>query len=449
MSGYFKNLKRKIEVKRLVNTLKKDIRSWKKGILTKTESNKFRITPIQYLYLCSQDYTGICFRYKEALNLDIFNKIISNLIEKYEFLRSQIIYENGAYWWIEYEKGDYINVPFADISDYDEKMQQEMIESCIKNIYLRSYDIFYSLFYRIMILKESEKSFVVIMPFSHIIFDAVSSNILLNELFSQYQCYLAGNEPAAERGTRYLEYLDQISKGPVNISDQELVDTFGLVKMHDLCRKMSKRTQNFDDVKKTRILLASDLNVAREYGNIIGHCLKYAFCFCKEIMGMNEIPVFVTNLGRMYEMHMYDDIIGSFVDFIPYILTENNDAAEYQKSINNLLMKRNVNNINFVKYLINEKEEQCYAKTAELLSEIYDNYRIIINYIGFLENNEFEPMIHKYSNNRLVDTLLFSFRIIEGKVSIIVELSHYIEEKKIRYIADACNLEIREISYGK
>ena len=449
MEWSLKKFRRQKEVRQVVHSLKRDIEKWKKSILTKMELRKFRTTPIQYMYLCSQDYTGICFRYEEELNIKIFNKVISNLIEKYEFLRSQIIYENGAYWWVEYEMGDYTDVPFRDISNYDEEMQQAIVESCIKNIYFRSYDIFYSLFYRIFILKESEKSFVVIMPFSHTIFDAVSSATLQNDLLNQYQSYLKGDEPQKVRGTRYLEYLDQINKGPVNISDKELTEDFCLEKMYDLSRKVSKKAQYFNDVKKTRIIFSADLNISEEYGKLIDYCMKYAFCLCREILGMNEIPVFVTNIGRMYEMHMYNDIIGAFVDFIPYILTENNDAMGYQKSINELLMKRNVNNINFVKYLLNEKEDRCYSKTAELLSEIYDNYRIIVNYVGFIENNDFEPIIYKYSNNGFVDTLLFTVRIIDGKFTITSEISHYIEEKEIMHIADICNIQVQEISYGK
>ena len=82
------------EVRQIVHSLKRDIEKWKRSILTKMELRKFRTTPIQYMYLCSQDYTGICFRYEDELDIKIFNKVISNLIEKYEFLRSQIIYEN-------------------------------------------------------------------------------------------------------------------------------------------------------------------------------------------------------------------------------------------------------------------------------------------------------------------------------------------------------------------
>ncbi len=444
-----KNFRRRRKVKQITKLLKKDIKAWKRSIISQTEIRKFHTTPIQYMYLCSQDYTGICFRYEGRLEIECFNRTISSLINKYEFLRSQIIFEDGAYWWVEYEMGTFKDVPFLDISSYDEEMRQAIIESCIKNIYLRSYDIFYSLFYRILVLKESEESYVVIMPFSHVIFDAISSAVLQNDLVNQYMCCLKGDDLPKVNGTRYLEYLDQINKGPVNISDEELTADFSLEKMYELSKIVAKRSQSFDDVKKTRILFSSDLNVAEEYGNLIGHCLKYAFCFCREIFDMNEIPVFVTNMGRMYEMHMYDDIIGAFVDFVPFILTEKNDAAEYQKSINDLLMKRNVNNINFVKYIINEKEDARYAKTAELLSEVYENYRIIVNYVGNVDKNDFEPIIYKYSNNRLVDTLLFTVRIIDGKVSIVSEISHYIDENTIRRIAELCNIQIQEITYGK
>ncbi len=443
------NYRQRKEIRKVVYSLKSDIKKWKKSILAETELRRFRVTPIQYMYICSQDYTGICFRYEGELDIKIFNKVFFNMIEKYEFLRSQIIYENGAYWWVEYELGRYTEIPFRDISNYDEEVRQSIVDSCIRDIYLKSYDTFYNLFYRILILKESKKSFVVILPFSHTIFDAISSVILLNDLQNQYQWCLDGKEPQKVCGTRYLEYLDQINKGPINISDDEIVEEFCLEKMYELSKKVSKLAQTFNDAKKTRISFSVNLNISDEFDNLIGHCLKYAFCFCREVLGISEIPVFVTNIGRMYEMRMYDDIIGAFVDFIPYILTDYENAMNFQKSVRELSLKRNMYNINFVKYLINEKEDERYQKTSELLSEVYENYKIIVNYVGFIEKNDFEPIIYKYSNNRQVDTLLFTVRIIDGKFNIISEISHYIEEKEINRIANICNINVQEISYGK
>jgi fengycin family lipopeptide synthetase E len=432
-------------VNKEIRLLKREIRDWQKKLISTDVVKKFDITPIQYMYLCFQDYSGICYRYQGELDIKQFNKAYASMVHQFEFLRSHITYQSRKYQWIEYAAGEIGNIPLLDISSYSAEVKEQFLEKSIKDIYLKPYTIFYTLFYRAYILKESEESYVLIFPFSHIIFDALSASIFEEELLRRYQMCVIGEKPEVVE-LDYPQYLEQLKKGVVNISEQQLIEKFALEDFLELSKKTANVVKSYNDTKKTRFVV--NVDIAQNYNLLIGYSISYAYQICHYLLQLDTFPVYVTNIGRIYEMLVYDKQIGSFVDYIPYIMENKKEPLEYQDDINSLSMSKNRNNINFVRYILSGMEEDGFKEAKRLLSDSYEYYRIIINFVGFTEDDQFEPIIYKFSENRMLDTLLISCKIVNNKMKFTVEASHYIEQNKLLKFIQDFHMNLLEIKYS-
>lgn len=389
--------------------------------------SQFDVTPTQKMYLKNMDYTGICLRYKEPLVLELFNEAFLKLIEKHVFMRSCIDHNSKGCFWKLYSVPTNIEIPFLDISGYEKSFRKKIIDKCISSIYLKEYKKSQNIFYRVIVIKESLNNYILVIPFAHIIFDAISSDVLLNDLLNYYQQLANGEKVAIIESERYFKYLRQLNKGPQNINDDLLNKEFSLDKFYDLTKKIKKVVNSFSSRRNTRfdIIVGRDIN-----NNALGEALKVILKLCETIFGLSEIPIWIVNMGRIYEEQAYVDLIGAFVDYVPCMFSSDTNIEELQGILREKLELKRKSNINFTRLMSRENENNNFIKSCEYLYNSHNEFQIVFNFIGVdhCDNQEFKGVIYSNSNNTLKNTILFTIKFDKENLKIMTNATCYISE---------------------
>ncbi|TCL57592.1 condensation domain-containing protein [Kineothrix alysoides] len=375
--------------------------------------------PAQSIYLDNPDYSGFCKRIELELDEKALNLAFNCLIEQQGFLRSCLIKEANTYKWQVHQFNDNIRIPIVDITAYPENSRERIINECIEKVYLHEYKLLNTIKYRICIIRDTKESFIIMAPMCHIIFDAMSANILLENLFCFYEELLQKGKINQVITTEYSSYLKQMRKGPVNIKENELITMF---KIGEFYQRMINMNISLN-AQKHIILpeyyechLSVDKDPFTQSVEIISD-------ICKKYLYMTQVPLFMVNMGRIYENNVYMDLIGLFIDFVPVVYDSKN--RENISGLMNLLNIKREKNINFLMFLTKEWSPKGFEKVTKYLSECYKMIKILFNFIGEVQNNEeFDKNINSISKNNSERTILFTALIWDDVLHIKCNLSN-------------------------
>ncbi|MDQ0175262.1 condensation domain-containing protein [Bacillus chungangensis] len=407
--------------KKLVSVMKLQTEISKQLIAGKIE-NEYPLAPIQYYYLDHMDYSGIFIPFQGELNKDQLNKSILQLINRQQLLRSVLYLEKGQIKWRVYETLQEINIPTIDMSLLSPDLQEKALDKIIKKVYLREYKKFNSIFYRIILIKKSPHDFLLIMPFSHIIFDFFSSEVLKNELMNLYFSFNQEESPMPQK--HYWNYVQQILQGPQLLSDQELCDVYELADLNKLTKAISLTiNQQPDSGKKVNVIefnmdyLVKDTNS----DTFLSDIFYYSAAVCRMLLDLktSKIPIWCISLGRVYQNEVYFDLVGEFIDFIPTIIDLDNRKAPIAQSIKKKIQIAQQHNINFIGMIYNHKVKEKNVMSSKFIRTCLTENLIILNVLGMNDevNGSLEQLIMKNSHFKPDNKIIIEARYSKNKIN--------------------------------
>ncbi|MBJ8192781.1 hypothetical protein JDS79_39245, partial [Bacillus cereus] len=98
-----------------------------------------------------------------------------------------------------------------------EDTQQEILNNIIWPYFYKKHELSNSLLYRILLVKKNLKDYMLILPFSHSIFDFMSSEIIKHHFNTYYECVRAGKETPKGSKNRYSDFTAHIMEGPQGV----------------------------------------------------------------------------------------------------------------------------------------------------------------------------------------------------------------------------------------
>ncbi|MBK3493948.1 hypothetical protein JFL43_03555 [Viridibacillus sp. YIM B01967] len=395
--------------------------------------NEHPLAPIQCVYLENMDYSGVFIPFQRELNKDHLDKSILQLINRQELLRSVLYSENGQVKWRVHETLQEINIPIIDISLLSPDMRGRVLDKIIKNIYFREYNKFNSIFYRIMLIKKSINDYLLIMPFAHIIFDFISSEVLKSDLMNLYHSFNQGQSVVPKIQKNYWNYVQQILQGPQQLSDQELCDVYELVELNKLTKATSLAINQQPESGKKVSIIEFDMNYLVKDTNpdtLLSDIFYYSADVCRTLLNreISKLPISFINLGRVYQNQFYFDLVGAFIDFIPTIIDLDNRTVPIAKSIKKKIQIAQKHNINFSGLLYNHKVKEKYVMSSEYIKTCLTENQIILNVLGMndevdepleqliVKNNYIKPdnkiiIEARYSKNKIYFKLFLPFEV--------------------------------------
>jgi len=373
--------------------VEKKVLDFSKQITSANIIDEYDIAPIQKYHLENNQHSGIIFEIDRCLDIDDMNKTIGVLVNENNLLRSILINNDKGYVWREFDFVGNIELPLIDISNYRISEKEKALTYISNYIFFKPYSITDELHYRMLLVKLNMKKYVMIMPASHIMFDAISKDIVIKKVMEIYDDIRSGKDiKRCTKNNLYKEYVNQIEQGPKEIKPEDIIYTFNLEKYVDYVEEFSDITKNME-IKHTAYEFRIDKKDF-DQENLMGKLFALFKISFEKIFNSSKLPLSIVNYGRRYMSNTWYDTIGEFLDFIPMIFDENYNDCNIEQKINGIIKLSNVKNINFFR-LMYEGVDGSYIKLKKLMRRVYNKPLIFFNFQGNF-NEEDSGAYNKY-----------------------------------------------------
>ncbi len=419
-------------------------------LLSNRVIGKHSIAPIQKYHLMDSEFemVGTIIRFDDYLNGEVLQRAVLHLLRTEELLRCVLIQENNEWLWKEYLSPEAVTIPYIDISNYSIVLQNEILQKMISEFYYKEYEIINSLPYRILLVKENMKDHLLILPFSHVAYDIMSSEILRSKVLKYYNYYKNEKAIANEQEHTYWDYIAQVKKGPQDISDEEIVELFEMDESDTYLQKINEIVQDHNCNNFTRF----DIEIEKEIivqGDDVDDTWQKTFAlinnFCGSYFSISKVPLWVVNYGRYYEGKSYFNTVGEFIDIIPLLIDRKNNAIEnLVKYAQDRIKLTATKNINFAN-LIFEEDNASFSETSSFVKQHIKEPIIMFNFQGKFEEQDLQTvkeLIHDNMVLKNVNKIMFEVKYTESIIRIDLMLPYEEDIKKLQQIFE---MEINKI----
>lgn len=381
----------------LMNSVSEAMHRYSASIITSKALGERDVSPAQMYHLKYSEFemVGTIIRFDRYLDMEILKKSVIHLLRTQELMRSVLEMRGGKYIWKELECPEEIQIPYIDISGYGLPLQKIILNKVMSEFYFKKYSSEDYLPYRILLVKKNLRDYLLILPFSHIAYDIMTSEILKSKIFEYYDKYLNKEVvPCLEAGG-YWDYIKQIGKGPQGLTDNALVEVFELEELKQYMDTVNSISLNKNTGKSTRVKLEIELSrLCHEWetNRIWDRSFEIFAGFCKDYFGIHKTPLWVVNYGRHYEDKTYFDTVGEFIDILPILADEckygsGDGVAGY---IQGKIKKACMYNVNFLYLLLEEKSKDLYPKTVEFIRKYIEQPLILFNFQGEFDEKDLD-----------------------------------------------------------
>lgn len=382
------------EIKKICESINIMVSRFEYKILSSKEISEFSMSPVQQYTIKNGEFDldGMVIRFPGIYNLAAFNKAVHTIIKFQPLLRCRLKNVNGDLVWSELECPDKLHAATIDISEYDLMSKKFILDTIARKFYIKDFDLLNSLPFRILLVKLNIKESLVLIPFSHLIFDGQGGEIFKSKLMEYYNYYLHSSEEIYEKPLAYSDYVNLITRGPENIEDEELYKELKLNELYSGALRINKKIQGFDYSKPTFYEYVINKNDISGIDNEISPWSKTfnIVCqFCKKYFDESNIPIWIATYGRRYKTWSDFESIGEFIDSVPIMVNSDNDDMEIlEKRVGNKIESLTSKNINICNLLFNKQAMESYPVTSSKVRSQMEKINIYFNFQGEYQEDE-------------------------------------------------------------
>jgi acyl carrier protein len=141
-----------------------------------------------------------------SLGLPLFKRSLEEIVRRHEVLRTTFCAHDGQAVQI-ITTAQAIALPLIDLSTLAEAEQQRLVQLLSREEAASPFDLAHGPLLRTTVLRLAETEHIVLLTMHHIISDAWSMNLLVNEVATLCQAYSRGEEtPLPELAVQYADY---------------------------------------------------------------------------------------------------------------------------------------------------------------------------------------------------------------------------------------------------
>ena len=152
------------------------------------------------------------FRYRQPLDIELFNRALGLLVQKHAALRS-VFERRGGSWHQHFPQPRVM--PQAEVydgtqvpADLREQQLRAMIVERVQGLRIDGTAPLWA----VIVIKEAEDRFDICVVGHHIISDMLGNGVLFKDLWRLYSDCLAGREPVLEEAAPFVSYLESLQK---------------------------------------------------------------------------------------------------------------------------------------------------------------------------------------------------------------------------------------------
>ncbi len=411
-----------LDIKDIEVDLLKQISKFNNDILQTGVVKEYNISAIQDVTIkLNNTLSGDVINLNQYIDINLLRKSIISVINSQGVFRSTIIKLDNEIKIQEYGKVDELSIPYVNLEKKDKEFKDNFKDNILSKFYMENLSInektYNRLLYSVVIIKLSDEKYKIYIPCNHLIFDGMSSEILKANIL---RAYSNNGHLKEDNMLEYSDYVKQLMKGPMNVTEEEIIEKFNLNNFKDAYKEYFYKL-NSSELKKSEI----NIKLSKEVKNYIinNHWEASLNIFVKILQKSFEIenvPLVLLNQGRSYVGNNYYNTIGEFIDILPLTIKRNGDMS--YEDVKELLNFAKEKNINFVTLLSQRKLKSKLNRVDNIFNEIYENYLDvpIFNYIEFydliLEDEEIIDKSNIFNTNKMFNNI--SIKIKEDRLVI-------------------------------
>lgn len=413
-------------MRKIIKKIYTDFKIYEQNCLVKPIIFKYPLSSNQvFSIVANLPSNMVQLEFDHPVKIENLENAVLELLSKHGLLKSTIIIENGRLFWQEHSVPDIIHLPIIDISKFGQKKQKSLLFTLSNNksvnhflshalpIKLVALKVFFlllkktsknpwlyntlyklcnfllsiiklnnrkELLYKILLIKRNLREFTFILKLDHIIFDATTLEIIKKEILENYSSGIKAPQKEVKNFETYKHYVDQINKGPQNITPEEIIRVLNFndyliysdkVKKHKGWSKRYYELAYYIDLTKQ-----THLNKEKIWE------LTFIICnlFYANLFGINKIPIKMLMSSRRYEDSSFFTTVGLCTDYIPMLIEVDHDnygsLVEQSRLFIEFVSKHNINFMNLF-----------------LQNHLYEYWGEIVSLIGIKQLNPPDPML--------------------------------------------------------
>ncbi|MGG1672071.1 condensation domain-containing protein, partial [Paenibacillus sp. NRS-1783] len=359
---------------------------WDEHLLSSEAIHRFPLAPAQHYHLMHAAPSGTVVRLDQYVDVERLSTAVRQLIHRHELLRSVLVQSNGIWEWEVRPTPEHISLPCVDLSVYPVQTQQQLLPFIMSNLYFEPYEQKQALQYRMVLVRLNLREYLLLLPCSHIIFDATSSVVLHNQLLEEYD---HTQQSQTVKTFHYHDYVDHIRQGPQGLSDPQIVEQFKLQAFDNNNSRIHARTRECNYAESTSFIWELKLHdIPKQDGatNLSNISLQMGFQFFSSYFEQTEVPLWLTQYGRQYGDRNYFGSLGEYIDHIP-VLLQKEEEISYENVIQKPLDVAANHHLNFFNLIFNEEMKSVYPQSSSILKKNFEQLPIVFNYLGKMQED--------------------------------------------------------------
>lgn len=398
------------EFNKLLNLSRSDAESWVDHMIDQIhdmqvnyateiiESNvikHYEISPSQKYHFQHKDVSGTMVKWNIAIQPELLSKVLQQIVADEEVMRSTFVHEKGdkeGYWRL-HEIPARISVPIIDISHFEQGTQRDIMTALMERFFIQPYSENDPLMYRVLLIKQNVKEYLLLLPFSHTIFDYMSNEIVRNKVCEYYELLSQGVAVAVEQNRRetYTDFITQITRGPEGTTSNQINETYHLQKFCVVAKQIAQKMHRRDNSTETKMTIMNHrVNINESLIDFSDAESKWRLAlgisagFFSSYFDIEHVPMWMTHFGRQYGNKSYFDLVGECIDYIPILLDSDQDMDSVIEKIAHRIQFASDHNIHFSNLLYNEWIDPNYTDTRNELLKSFEEMPVNFNYLGEL-----------------------------------------------------------------
>lgn len=362
----------------------------KRSISSQPISYRYNISPIQKRHFQGKVRLQLyLIQFEEILDVKMLEKAFCDVVASHGLMRSFLYRFLGKFKWKEYKPSRNLTLPQIDISNYGIKEQEHIMSQIAKEEWSMDFKRVDTPMYRVVLVKYNERKYDLLFQFDHSIFDATSGQIFRTDLINRYHELLKGTVKAMPTSKSYRDLLNQIYKGPVDITQDEIIEKFEL---REYVKCANKINEIIKDLPKNRVeQLKYSIDLA-QFGPNVDAYTMFIYLYAKivsKILNTDKVAFDILDKNRTYEDKDYIDVMGMVLSGIPIYL----DMSDSRQEISNKIYKRleliNKKNVSLLNLVHDLPSALKYLKIINVVKSINKKSfytPFLLNYVGNVEN---------------------------------------------------------------
>lgn len=367
----------------LIEYLDKTESEFVEDIIKQNVSNSFPCSPIQKATLHLNGHMmGFILQLDYLVEKEVIMNALNAVIAKHGILRSCLSPKDSSVVWKEHTTSDKVNIPYIDISQYDNKTKDGIIKSIVEQKFYKLYLEYNVIHYRFFLIKENLYSYKLIAPFDHILYDGMSSEIIIREIKE----HISGKQTNSSPYT-YKDYINQIIQGPSNVSSSDIISNLKLNEYQSSSEQIENFILNKADDESDEMELSISLKELSVNEDKIWEASYYfSLLLCSSVFDTEKIPLKMFSYGRDYQDKSFNEVVGYFTDFIPVLASYKElDFTHNVKQVQNTFEFVKNHNLNFVNLKLSAPDGGSFKEVVDCLTNKHlpnEDNMILFNFQG-------------------------------------------------------------------